>query len=228
MKLYRAAQKAVAILLRVTCRPRITGVENFPMTGPVIVASNHLSFMDGIIVSALMPRRVGFIAKASLSNAPGIKGKVMSFVYEALGIIPVDRSRQTESVAALDPALKLLGEGGSFGVFPEGTRSRDGRLYRGRTGVAFVALSTGAPVVPVALRGTERMQRPGSKVIIPRRFDLQIGEPIAVTRVDGRQTGAQRRELVELVMDRIAALSGQERADAYNKPPSVERDAARG
>lgn len=228
MKLYRTTQKAVGLLFRVVCRPRISGQENFPATGPVIVASNHLSFLDGIIVSALMPRRVGFIAKASLANAPGLKGKVMSFVYDVLGIIPVDRSRQSESVAALDPALKLLADGGVFGVFPEGTRSRDGRLYRGRTGVAFVALSTGAPILPVALKGTDRMQKPGSRLIIPRRFDLTIGKPMTVTRVDGRQTGAQRRELVERVMDEIAALSGQERADSYNTPPSLERDAARG
>lgn len=228
MKLYRLAQEAVATLFRVTCRPVITGEENFPATGPVIVASNHLSFLDGIILSALMPRRVGFITKASLANAPGIKGKVMTFVYDVLGLIPVDRSRQSESVAALEPALKLLGQGGVFGVFPEGTRSRDGRLYRGRTGVAFSALSTGAPVVPVALKGTERLQKPGSRIIRPRKFELHIGTPLEVQRVYGRQTGAQRREVVDRVMDAIAALSGQERADGYNAPPSVERDAARG
>ncbi|NKE08804.1 MULTISPECIES: lysophospholipid acyltransferase family protein [Kocuria] len=228
MKLYRATQKAVGHLFRLVCRPVITGQENFPATGPVIVASNHLSFLDGIIVSALMPRRVGFITKASLANAPGIKGKVMTFVYNILGLIPVDRSGQSESVTALDPALKLLADGGVFGVFPEGTRSRDGRLYRGRSGVAFTALSTGAPVVPVALKGTERLQKPGSRMIVPRKFELHIGKPLQIDRVDGRQTGAQRRAVVDRVMDAIAELSGQERADTYNTPPSVERDAARG
>lgn len=228
MKLYRATQKAVGHLFRLVCRPVITGQENFPSTGPVIVASNHLSFLDGIIVSALMPRRVGFITKASLANAPGLKGKVMTFVYNALGLIPVDRSGQSESVAALDPALDLLAEGGVFGVFPEGTRSRDGRLYRGRSGVAFTALSTGAPVVPVALKGTHRLQKPGSRMIVPRKFEMHIGRPLQVERVDGRQTGAQRRAVVDRIMDAIAELSGQERADTYNTPPSVERDAARG
>ncbi|MDO5617742.1 lysophospholipid acyltransferase family protein [Kocuria sp.] len=228
MKLYRATQKAVGLAFRVVCRPTITGQHNFPASGPVIVASNHLSFLDGIIISALMPRRVGFITKASLANAPGIKGKFMTFVYGVLGLIPVDRSRQSESVAALDPALKLLADGGVFGVFPEGTRSRDGRLYRGRTGVAFTALSTGAPVVPVALKGTEKLQRPGSRMIVPRKFELHIGQPLPIDRVDGRQTGAQRRAVVDRVMDAIAELSGQERADTYNNPPSVERDAARG
>ncbi|MDO4254665.1 MAG: lysophospholipid acyltransferase family protein [Kocuria sp.] len=205
----------------------ITGKQNFPATGPVIVASNHLSFLDGIIISALMPRRVGFITKASLANAPGLQGTVMTFVYDALGLIPVDRSRQSESVAALDPALKLLADGGVFGVFPEGTRSRDGKLYRGRTGVAYAALSTGAPVVPVALKGTERLQKPGSRLIVPRRFEMHIGKPLTIDRVDGRQTGAQRRDVVERVMSAIAELSGQERADTYNTPPSVERDASR-
>lgn len=228
MKLYRIAQDAVGRLFRIVCRPVITGQDNFPMTGPAIVASNHLSFLDGIIISALMPRRVGFITKASLANAPGLKGRVMTFVYDALGLIPVDRSRQSESVAALDPALKLLSDGGVFGVFPEGTRSRDGRLYRGRTGLAFTALSTGAPVVPVALKGTEKMQKPGSRIIVPRKFELHIGAPLPVERVDGRQTGAQRRAVVNQVMDAIAELSGQERAETYNTPPSVERDSARG
>lgn len=228
MKLYRATQKAVGHLFRLVCRPVITGQQNFPREGPVIVASNHLSFLDGIIVSALMPRQVGFITKASLANAPGIKGKVMTFVYNVLGLIPVDRSGQSESVAALDPALKLLADGGVFGVFPEGTRSLDGRLYRGRSGVAFTALSTGAPVVPVALKGTEKLQKPGSRMIVPRRFELHIGQPLQIERIDGRQTGAQRRAVVDRVMDAIAELSGQERAGTYNTPPSVERDAARG
>lgn len=228
MKLYRLTQKFVGHVIRITCRPAIVGKNNFPMQGPVIVASNHLSFLDGIIISALMPRRVSFITKASLANAPGIKGKFMTFVYDVLGLIPVDRSTQSESVAALDPALKLLEAGGVFGVFPEGTRSRDGKLYRGRTGVAFAALSVGAPVVPVALKGTQRLQKPGSKLIIPRKFELYIGAPIPVSKVKDRQTGAQRREVVECVMTAIAGLSGQERAQTYNTPPSVERDASRG
>lgn len=159
--LYRTTQRVVAKAFMIACRAQIRGLENFPASGPVIVASNHRALVDSIILSAIFPRRVSFIAKASPLNAPGIRGWIMREVYKVLGIIPVDRSSRRGAVAALDPALELLEAGGVFGVFPEGTRSRDGRLYRGRTGVAHAALSTGAAILPVALAGTERVQPPG-------------------------------------------------------------------
>lgn len=226
--LYRATQRTVAAACMVLCRAQIRGRENFPAQGPVIVASNHRALIDSIILSAIFPRRVSFIAKASPLNAPGLRGWAMRQVYELLGIIPVDRSSRRDAAAALDPAVEVLRAGGVFGVFPEGTRSRDGRLYRGRTGVAHAALSTGAPILPVALEGTERVQPHGSTWPRPRRFTVTLGELIEVPLAEGRQTGRQRRELTDRVMDAIAELSGQERADAFNVSGTMEGDARRG
>ena len=126
MLLYKSTQKAVTGILRTVFRARVTGLENFPATGPVIVASNHLSFLDSIIISAMMPRRVAFLAKAEYVNTPGPRGKMMKAFFEAVDIIPVNRSDRSESLKALDIALEKLQEGKVFGIYPEGTRSRDG------------------------------------------------------------------------------------------------------
>lgn len=226
--LYRTTQRAVATAFMVLCRAQIRGKENFPAEGPVIVASNHRALIDSIILSAIFPRRVSFIAKASPLNTPGIRGWAMRQVYELLGIIPVDRSSRRDAAAAMDPAIELLEAGGVFGVFPEGTRSRDGRLYRGRTGVAHAALSTGAPILPVALEGTQDVQPLGTTWPRPRRFTVSLGELIEVPRAEGRQTGRQRRELTDRVMEAIGQLSGQERAGTFNTSTTLEGDARRG
>ena len=125
MLLYKTTQKAVTGILRTVFRARVTGLENFPATGPVIVASNHLSFLDSIIISAMMPRRVAFLAKAEYVNTPGPRGKMMKAFFEAVDIIPVNRSDRSESLKALDIALEKLQEGKVFGIYPEGTRSRE-------------------------------------------------------------------------------------------------------
>lgn len=225
MLAYKAGQKVVTGLLRTVFRARVTGLEHFPKKGPVIVASNHLSFLDSIIISAMMPRRVAFLAKAEYVNTPGIRGKAMKAFFEAVDIIPVNRSDRSESLKSLDLALEKLEEGKVFGIYPEGTRSRDGFLYRGKIGVAWLAHMTGAPVVPVGLIGTERLQKPGSNMIYPHRFTIRVGEPMHFEKTGEKMTGKQRRQTTDHIMDAIAQLSGQARKDEYNVSPSAERDA---
>ena len=209
MLAYKAGQKVVTGLLRTVFRARVTGLEHFPKKGPVIVASNHLSFLDSIIISAMMPRRVAFLAKAEYVNTPGIRGKAMKAFFEAVDIIPVNRSDRSESLKALDLALEKLEE----------------FLYRGKIGVAWLAHMTGAPVVPVGLIGTERLQKPGSNMIYPHRFTIRVGEPMHFEKTGEKMTGKQRRQTTDHIMDAIAQLSGQARKDEYNVSPSAERDA---
>lgn len=225
---YDLTKASVARALRLLCRPVITGLENLPQDGPVIIASNHLSFLDSVIISAFMPRRVKFIAKAEYVNSPGIKGKLMREAFEFIDIIPVTRGQQSESVAALDPAVEHLKQGNVFGIYPEGTRSRDGYLYRGHSGVAYLAYVTGAPVVPVGLIGTQRLQPPGATMIRPAKFEMHVGEPIPTPESGGHQTGKLRKAHVKQIMTTIAGLSGQPRKDVYNVSPSAQRDAGRG
>ena len=225
MKAYHLAQAGVTGLIKTVFRARVTGLEHFPAEGPVIVASNHLAFLDSVIISALMPRRVAFLAKAEYVNSPGIRGLLMKKIFELIDIIPVNRSDQGERLKALEIGLTRLEKGGVFGIYPEGTRSRDGYLYRGKIGVAWLAHQTGAPVVPVGLIGTDRIQPPGSRMIRPVRFTVRIGEPMRFERLGDRQTGRQRRETTDLIMDRVAHLSGQARKNAYNTSPSLSRDA---
>ena len=137
------------------CRAEVTGLENVPKEGGFIVASNHLSFFDSLIIQALTPRDVAFFAKAEYFTTPGLKGKMMKTFFESVGSIPVQRGEQAASVAALDSLVEIIEGGSGIGIYPEGTRSRDGKLYRGRTGVGWLALTTGVPVLPVGLLGTD-------------------------------------------------------------------------
>lgn len=221
---YKATQKSIEALLRTVFRARVTGLENFPQEGSVIVASNHLAFLDSVIISALMPRRVAFLAKAEYVNSPGLKGRVMKSLFEAIDIIPVNRTDQKESMNALDKALDRLNEGKVFGIYPEGTRSRDGYLYRGKVGVAWLAHMTGATVVPVGLIGTDRIQKPGSNMVYPHRFTVRVGQPMRFEKLGEKMTGRQRRQTADQIMDAIAQLSGQPRKQEYNVSPSAERD----
>lgn len=225
MSLYALTQAAVTGLSKTVFRARVTGLENFPESGPVIVASNHLAFLDSIILSALMPRRVAFLAKAEYVNTPGLKGRLMKTFFEAIDIIPVNRADQAERLKALEIGLERLNEGGVFGIYPEGTRSRDGYLYRGRIGVAWLAHMTGAPVVPVGLIGTQNLQPGGSGMPHPARFTVRVGRPMTFEKLGEAQTGRHRKETTETIMDAIAQLSGQARKDEYNTSPSLAKDA---
>lgn len=221
---YKATQKTIEGLLRTVFRARVTGLENFPAEGPVIVASNHLAFLDSVIISALMPRRVAFLAKSEYVNSPGIKGKAMKTLFQVIDIIPVNRTDKKESMKALETALERLNEGKVFGIYPEGTRSRDGYLYKGKIGVAWLAHMTGATVVPIGLIGTDKIQKPGSNMIYPHRFTVRVGQPMTFEKLGEGMSGKQRRQTTDQIMDAIAQLSGQPRKNEYNVSPSAERD----
>ena len=149
-------------LFSITCRPTVTSRENVPLTGPVMLASNHRSFIDSIAIPLVAPRRVGYLAKAEYWQGSGLSGWLTRSLFTALGALPVERGTHRAAQEALDTALGVLRTGGAFGIYPEGTRSRDGRLARGKTGVAWLALTAGCPVVPVAVRGTELIQPVGA------------------------------------------------------------------
>ena len=192
-----------------------------PVTGPVIVASNHLSFADSMVIPFLVPRKVVFLAKEDYFTGTGVKGALVRGWFEGIGMVPVDRDDTKAALASLDIALEVLGRGEAFGIYPEGTRSRDGRLYRGRTGVAHLALTSGAPVVPVGVTGTENIQPVGSTLPAARaEVTLRFGEPLRFEgRYDGVPTGRARREVTDVVMNEIQKLSGQEFAGVYNERP---------
>lgn len=222
MALYDAARGTARGAIALACRPTITGLENVPKEGPFIVAPNHLSFLDSVLVQTLMPRKVAFFAKAEYFTTKGIKGRMMKSFFTAVGSIPVERGEQAASVAALKSLLDILAEGDGVGIYPEGTRSRDGKLYRGRTGVGWLALTTGAPVIPVGLKGTEKLQPAGSNRIRPQHFSMVIGKPLQFEKTGTDHSLPARRAATDAIMDAIAELSGQERAEGYNKSKSNE------
>jgi 1-acyl-sn-glycerol-3-phosphate acyltransferase len=200
-------------------RPTVRGLENVPPTGGVILASNHLSFVDSVVIPCLVPRKVVFLAKSDYFEGTGVKGALQRGWFEGLGMLPVDRDDSRAALASLDTALAVLGNGDAFGIYPEGTRSRDGRLYRGRTGIAWLALTTGAVVVPVGLIGTQEIQPVGSSVPRVRPVTVRFGEPLDLGRHGAASSGRARRAATDEIMAAIHALTGQELANAYNETP---------
>jgi len=218
---YVIAHFVIRPIFWVLFRPRVTGREHVPSTGPVILASNHLSFIDSIAIPIVAPRRVTYLAKAEYFTAPGIGGWLSKALFSALGALPVERGTQRAAQAALDPALGVLDEGGAFGIYPEGTRSRDGRLARGKTGVAWLALTADCPVVPVAVAGTDKVQPIGARWPRLRRISVTFGEPLAFPEHRGEAgKGRARREVTDRIMTAIAELSGQEKA-GWGPTPST-------
>ncbi len=218
--LYPVLHSVVPPVAKAVWRPTVLGLENVPASGPVILASNHLSFADSLVIPIVVPRKVVFLAKSDYFTGTGVRGALSRAWFGGLGMLPVDRDDSKAALASLDVALEVLGRGEAFGIYPEGTRSRDGRLYRGRTGVAHLALTAGCPVVPVGLTGTERLQPVGARLpkVVP--VTVRFGTPIEVAgRFEGLAPGRARRELTDEVMAAIGALSGQEQAGVYNERP---------
>jgi 1-acyl-sn-glycerol-3-phosphate acyltransferase len=216
--LYHAARKTLGPVARLIYRPVIEGEENIPRTGPLLLASNHLSFVDSIVIPLVAPRRVVFLAKAEYFTGHGLRGAWMRWLFTAVGAVPIQRGTAGAAQGALDSALEILHDGLAFGIYPEGTRSRDGRLYRGRTGVAWLALTAGCPVVPVALSGTEDIQPVGSRVPRIRKITIRFGKPLDFSHLQDAKPGPARREVTDAVMAAIAELSGQEVVRRYNHP----------
>ncbi|MBA3294795.1 MAG: 1-acyl-sn-glycerol-3-phosphate acyltransferase [Geodermatophilaceae bacterium] len=195
-------------------RPRITGRENVPATGAVILASNHLSFIDSIVIPLVSPRKVAMLAKAEYWRGKGVKGWWTRTLFSSLGAQPVERGEHRAAQAALDTALAVLKLGDAFAIYPEGTRSRDGRLARGKTGVAWLALTADCPIVPVAVQGTNRIMPIGSRALRPHRASVSFGRPLHFPQYAGQAArGKPRREVTDAVMTEIATLSGQDKAD---------------
>ena len=224
--LYPAARVVLTPIFRACWRMRIEGTENVPATGPAILCPNHISVMDSFLLPSVLPRRMTFIGKAEYLDSWKTR-----HLFPALGMIPVDRSGGDSAQRALDAAAAVLEAGELFGIYPEGTRSRDGRLHRGHTGPARLALSTGAPLVPVGVVGTREIQPPGARV--PRPFRpccIRIGRPLDAARYRDRPDDhLVLRELTDELMFEIRALTGQEyvdeyatrRAEALPSPPAV-------
>ncbi|OLT29647.1 acyl-phosphate glycerol 3-phosphate acyltransferase [Nocardiopsis sp. CNR-923] len=216
--LYGALRQTAAILARTLCRPTIEGRENIPGTGAVLLASNHLSFVDSVVIPlAVRTRRVRFLAKSDYFEGTGVKGQATKALFGSLGAMPVRRGSARDAMLSLEIMLDRLRDGEACVVYPEGTRSRDGRLYRGRTGVAHLALESKAPVVPVAVAGTQHVQPIGAPVPRPHPFTVRFGAPMDFSRgYDHLSPARARREITDRIMDAIQSLSGQERAGGYN------------
>ncbi|MBJ7356428.1 lysophospholipid acyltransferase family protein [Nocardioides sp.] len=222
--MYHVLHTVVPPLAKAVWRPTVHGLEHVPTSGGVILASNHLSFADSMIIPIVAPRPVAFLAKSDYFTGTGVRGALQRGWFEGLGMLPVDRDDSKAAIASLDTALGVLGRGGAFGIYPEGTRSRDGRLYRGRTGVAHLALTAGCPVVPVGLQGTEDIQPVGANRPRLRGVDVTVrfGAPIQVAgEYDGVPSGRARRELTDRIMAAIGDLTGQEPAGIYNERPGT-------
>ncbi|MFF1380413.1 lysophospholipid acyltransferase family protein [Streptomyces sp. NPDC058308] len=217
-------------LLRLMFRPRIEGLEHVPDNGAAIVAGNHLSFSDHFLMPAIIKRRITFLAKAEYFTGPGIKGRLTAAFFHSAGQIPVDRSGKEAGQAAIREGLGVLRKGELLGIYPEGTRSHDGRLYKGKVGVAAMALKAQVPVVPCAMIGTFEAQPPGQKLPNLKRVTIRFGEPLDFSRYVGMDNEkAVLRAVTDEIMYAILGLSGQEYVDKYAavvKAEEAERAAA--
>lgn len=203
-------------LLRLLFRPRIEGAENIPDEGAAIVAGNHLSFSDHFLMPAMLRRRITFLAKAEYFNGPGLKGRLTAAFFHSIGQIPVDRSGRGAGRAAVEEGLGVLHRGELLGIYPEGTRSHDGRLYKGRTGVAAMALEGGVPVIPCAMVGTFELQPPGRRLPRIGRVTIRFGDPLDFSRHAGLHgERAVLRAVTDEIMSSVLQLSGQEYVDLY-------------
>ncbi|MCF1510312.1 lysophospholipid acyltransferase family protein [Streptomyces glomeratus] len=203
-------------ILRLMFRPRVEGAEHIPADGPVILAGNHLTFIDSIVLPIVTTRQVVFIGKDEYVTGKGLKGRLMAWFFTGVGMIPVDRDGASGGVAALMTGRRVLEEGRIFGIYPEGTRSPDGRLYRGRTGIARLTLMTGAPVVPFAMIGTDKLQPGGRGMPRPGRVTVRFGEPMEFSRYEGMDRDRYvLRAVTDSVMTEVMRLSGQEYVDMY-------------
>ncbi|WP_327251574.1 lysophospholipid acyltransferase family protein [Streptomyces sp. NBC_01244] len=215
-------------LLRLLFRPRIEGLENIPEDGAAIIAGNHLSFSDHFLMPAILKRRITFLAKAEYFTGPGVKGRLTAAFFRSAGQIPVDRSGKDAGQAALREGLGVLSKGELLGIYPEGTRSHDGRLYKGKVGVAAMALGAEVPVVPCAMVGTFEIQPPGQKIPKIRRVTIRFGRPLDFSRYAGMEgERAVLRAITDEIMYEVLALSGQEYVDRYAAEVKAEEEEAR-
>ena len=203
-------------LLTILFRPKVIGKKNFPASGAAVLASNHMSFSDSIFLPMACPRKITFLAKSEYFTGRGLKGALSRWFFTSVGQVPIDRSGGRASEAAVQTAIKVLSSGELLGIYPEGTRSPDGRLYRGRTGMARIAIEAGVPVIPVAMVGTYDIQPTGKVMPRIKRVKVIVGEPIDFSIYkDGLRDPAVLREATNVVMKKLQELGGQEYVDIY-------------
>jgi 1-acyl-sn-glycerol-3-phosphate acyltransferase len=213
-------------LLRVWCRPTIEGLEHVPERGGAILASNHMAVADSFFLPLMVPRRIAFLAKREYFIQPGLVGWLKKQFFTGVGQVPIDRGSGSAARLALDTGVRLLREQWLVGIYPEGTRSPDGRLYKGKTGAARMALEARVPVIPVAMIGTHKVNPIGSKMWRPHKVHIKIGEPLAFSRYYGMENDRFiLRSMTDEIMYTLMELSGQEYVDVY--AARVKEDAAR-
>lgn len=211
-RFYMGVRTAVRPLVSLIWNPRITGLDNVPREGGFIIASNHLSNIDSFVIPVAFPRQIRFVAKKSLWTQKGLKGRILTWFFTAVDAVPVDREALSSGKGALQSAQVILREGAGFGIYPEGSRSKDGKLHPGKQGAAWLALESGRPIIPVGLKGTQELMKPK----LPERgaVTVRIGAPIDFSDLDpAASKGKKRRLMTARIMDEIQALSGQQRSD---------------
>ena len=203
-------------LLTTVFRPWVKGLENVPRTGPLIVVCNHLSFVDSVFLPLMIDRQMAFLAKSDYFTGKGIKGWFIRFFMTSAGQLPIDRSGGKASEASLNAGLQVLADGGVLAIYPEGTRSPDGRMYRGRTGVARIILEAHVPVIPAAVIGTEKVMPLGSNIPKVHRVGVVIGEPLDFSRFEGMESDRfVLRSITDEIIYEMNKLSEQEYVDVY-------------
>ncbi|NVN51776.1 lysophospholipid acyltransferase family protein [Mycolicibacterium hippocampi] len=203
-------------LLSLLGRPKVEGLENVPQSGAVILASNHLAVADSFYKCLVVNRRITYLAKAEYFTGTGIKGRLTRWFYTSAGQVPIDRSDADAAQGALTTAERILGQGKVLGMYPEGTRSPDGRLYKGKTGLARLALQSQVPVIPVAMIGTDVVNPPGSKMWRFGRVQVKFGKPMDFSRFEGLAGNRFiERAVIDEVMYELMQMSGQEYVDLY-------------
>ena len=214
--LYRALELTLAPALRAAYRPTVTGAQHVPAAGPVILAANHQSFADQFFVPLAARRQVFYFAKAEYFTTQGVRGRAMAAFFEAMGQVPVERGDTRSAAAVIDIGVEVLDGGGALGIFPEGTRSPDGRMYRFRTGVARLAIRSGAPVIPVGVLGTRAVQPPGTRRWHRAAVEVHFGAPLTFGHLADEERSARvLREVTDAIRTQIQALSAAEYVDNY-------------
>ncbi|MFT3662014.1 MAG: lysophospholipid acyltransferase family protein [Gordonia sp. (in: high G+C Gram-positive bacteria)] len=215
-------------------RPKVEGLEHVPDDGPALLASNHLAVVDSFYLPIAVRRRIFFLAKSEYFTEPGFKGRFKKWFFSSSGQIPIDRSGGSAAAGALLAGKRVVEDGGLLCLYPEGTRSPDGRLYKGKTGLARMALETGAPVIPVAMIDTDKINPPGTILPRPTRITLRFGEPLDFSRYEGMAGNRFiERAVTDEIMYALMRLSGQQYVDVYaaslkNKPVDDEAPKPKG